>query len=548
MADGVVAKNERVLDAVSLSVFALLGLGVLLRLMQYLGDTSLWLDEAMLSLSVVSRPLRELLTQPLHRDQSAPGGVLLLMHAAYRLFGSSDLALRLPQFMGGITTLFVGYALARRVLRRSAWPVAVALITFAGPLIHFSGLTKQYAIDAALAPALVLLALHAARLPRLAWRDALLMMAAGALAPWFSHPAILVLVGVSGGLLLVAWQERMGLRRQDLARLGLVIASWASSAFFATRWAESMISDERRAFLQTWWSPGFMPLPPWRPEALLWPLKAFVRIFGGVESAGLWYPLKYGFAGLAVLGTLSLVRRSRGDATILTLPLLLTLLAGIAQKYPFYDRLLLFLVPGLLVALAEGIDVVGRAAARLTPAAGPGALVLLSALACYPVLGALPPYQVEHIKPVLAHIRAHSGDADRLYVYGETREAFQYYAPRYRFAAAAYTFGAHPYAAQRQHLQELDRFRGSSRVWLVVSHVFPTCHDVDDMLAYLDRIGVRRDEVLVPAHLPAGSLQWEISASAYAYDLSDPERLARADAASFPIATSADGGLHPGCD
>jgi hypothetical protein len=227
---------------------------------------------------------------------------------------------------------------------------------------------------------------------------------------------------------------------------------------------------------------------------------------------------------------------------------LLTLLAGVAQKYPFYDRLLLFLLPGLLVALAEGIDVLGRTAATLAPAAGTGVLVLLTAVACYPVLGALPPYQVEHIKPVLAHIRAHGGDADPLYVYGETREAFQYYAPRYGFSTGAYTFGAHPYAAQRQHLQELDRFRGAARVWVVVSHVFPTCRDVDEMLAYLDQIGVRRDQFSVPAHLPAGSLQWRLAASAYAYDLSDPQRLARANALSFPIEAGAESDLHPGCD
>ena len=73
---------------------AILIAGLLLRLLHYLNNRSLWLDEAKLARNILDRGPIELLT-PLEYNQGAPILFLLLVDATTALLGSSELALRL---------------------------------------------------------------------------------------------------------------------------------------------------------------------------------------------------------------------------------------------------------------------------------------------------------------------------------------------------------------------------------------------------------------------------------------------------------------------
>jgi hypothetical protein len=53
-------------------------IGVVLRFWAYLADTALYLDEILLSYSILNLPLVDLLTRPLPLDQVAPLGFLLV--------------------------------------------------------------------------------------------------------------------------------------------------------------------------------------------------------------------------------------------------------------------------------------------------------------------------------------------------------------------------------------------------------------------------------------------------------------------------------------
>ena len=66
--------------------WALLVLGVTLRVRQYLFDRSLWLDECLLALNIIRRSPSALL-QPLDFHQQAPVGFLLLERLSVSLFG-----------------------------------------------------------------------------------------------------------------------------------------------------------------------------------------------------------------------------------------------------------------------------------------------------------------------------------------------------------------------------------------------------------------------------------------------------------------------------
>src|ERR1700722_6367862 len=88
-------KTERgsLSEAQRLNALVLLGVG--LRLWEYIFNRSLYLDEILLTRSIVGMPLRELLTKPLLMDQVAPRGFLLIERLVVIVFGPSEVALRL---------------------------------------------------------------------------------------------------------------------------------------------------------------------------------------------------------------------------------------------------------------------------------------------------------------------------------------------------------------------------------------------------------------------------------------------------------------------
>ena len=77
------------------------GLGCLLRLIQYGLNRSLWMDEAYLALNILHRSWAGLF-QTLDNHQGAPVIFLLLEKSAVHLLGSSDYALRLLPFLAGL--------------------------------------------------------------------------------------------------------------------------------------------------------------------------------------------------------------------------------------------------------------------------------------------------------------------------------------------------------------------------------------------------------------------------------------------------------------
>jgi hypothetical protein len=107
-----------------------------------------------------------------------------------------------------------------------------------------------------------------------------------------------------------------------------------------------------------------------------------------------------------------------------------------------------------------------------------------------------------------------------------------FYAARYGFARGDYVVGGCHRGDSRRYLQEIDTFRGRSRVWVLVTHAIPHYHEREDILSYLDAIGVRKEEFVVQSYAVAKNLR---PAEVYLYDLSDAGKLANVAAASFRV-------------
>ncbi len=496
---------------------ALVAVGVLLRLWQYLGNTSLWTDEISLAENVIHRPVGRLLLAPLDFDQVAPAGFLLVTKAVATLLGPSELALRLFPLVCSLAGLWLFRRLAGRVL--AGWTLLFAMGLFAtgGPLILYAAEVKQYSGDVAVSLLLTLIAFdlrESAPPPARFLRAGL----TGLVVVWFSQAAVLVLAGLGGALVLFAL---LGRERRAWRNLAATLLPWTVGAAAAVWSGHRTITPEMHAYLYRFWSNGFWPLPPRNPRDLLW-LPKNLRGFWGQSLFD--YPLSVLYLALMILGFWALWRRRRDAALLLLGPVAAMLAASAARQYPFQGRLLLVLVPAFLLAASEGAGVL---AARL-PLPAPASVALLAIPPLLALVDNLPVVRLEETRPMLAYVAEHRRPEDAIYVYYGAEPAFRYYGPRYGLDRADAVVGGCHRSDPRAYLREIDAFRGRPRVWVIFAHDVPRLGEQAAILGYLGRIGVRRDAIDVPDDGPSDT-------RAELYDLGIPEHLAAASAETFPL-------------
>jgi hypothetical protein len=506
--------------------------GIVLRLWQYLADSSLWLDEAALARNIIDRPTLGLL-QPLDYAQVAPPGFLLVEKAFVTLLGGSEWALRLLPLLSGLVAIALFWRIAAWTLSGWEVPYAVGLFALATPLVYFSSHVKQYSSDVAATVLVVYVAVWFRQQPA-DTRRAVVVALVGGVAVWFSQPAAFILAGTGIALTISALTERRWPNYRSVIIVGI---TWALSVGLAATLALRNISSSDRGYLDAYWHSGFMPFPPQTPEEAIWIWQHFTWMFGkfitGLRrtNGGLGYPWSQLFVVLAAVGVLAFWRRRRDTALILLGPVLVTLLAAAGHMYPFTGRVVSFLLPVLLLATAAGAAHALRHWPERLQFASPVLLALAVGSPLYAILSALPPERAEHLRPVMEMVAQRRHPGDDIYVYYGAGQAFLYYAPRFGWTRTDFVLGRCSVTDLRVYLRELDRFRGRPRVWIVATHARIGATELLQMIGYLDLVGRRLDSIEVRATLNVPS----IAAYAYLYDLSDQNRLRASSADLYPV-------------
>jgi hypothetical protein len=524
-------RSDVALNRFSRLAIALLLIGAALRVGQYSIDASLWLDELAIARNVVDKPILELLTGPLDHTQVAPPGFLLIEKAAIMVLGNNEYALRLFPQLCALAALPVFAAVAWRVLPPLAALLAIGFFSLSPAVIGFGSEVKQYSTDVAVALLMVLLTL---RYWEQSWVDrgglrGTLLGAVGFIAVWFSHPAVFVLTGIGLVLLIEAAQHR---DHTVLRRLVPIALLWGFGALGSVVWGLKNISPSTHGYMQAYWAEGFMPVSPRSIDDALWLWRGFRRFFEGE----LHYPFPRLSLLLMLLGAASLARRRRWPALFLLAPVGVSLLASAAHQYPFGGRVSLFLLPGILLLVVEGVDQVRRAATAWWKPLGATVVLLAMATAAYALYQHYPIYPNQPMRQVLQYVEARRQPGDPVYVYINARHAVGYYGPHYGLPPQAVTIGGCP-RDRRGLLRDLDQFRGRPRLWVIVSHAIGPIPERDTMLGYLDAIGVQRDSIVIPV---SGS-------SAYLYDLSDTGRLRGSSAATHVLPPRLEGVREYSC-
>jgi hypothetical protein len=294
-----------------------------------------------------------------------------------------------------------------------------------------------------------------------------------------------------------------------------VAVAWAAS--FAGAYALSRNALADPAYMRAFWRAGF-------PDGVMWLPRMLVRLFR--EPLGVFgedptpLSLLQTWAGVLAFafGAWWMVRhRGRTRLALLLAPAGMALAAAALRLYPFgadytsAGRVLLFLLPALVLVVAEGTVRIGRAVGGTGGRVAAGVLgaALLAPSLMYAAVQV--PHVRAEVKPLLDYAAEEWQGGDVLYVHYAGRAPFVYYAHRYNLDPSQAVVGGCWRQDPAGYLRELERLRGR-RAWLlfVDDRALSTTDDRALMLDWLEHHGRRVDD------------QVSVGAALYLYDLGAP--------------------------
>jgi hypothetical protein len=475
----------------------LLLIGIILRLRQYLSGRSLWADEAMLALNIVNRNFSQLF-QPLDYDQGAPLGFLLVEKLFHAALGRTEFALRLFPLLAGLASLWLFHLLlvslrGAHSLRSVSTPrrsnlLALALFAVNPQLVYYTSEAKQYIMDVTVALGMFVIALPMLQ-GQFQRKNLILLMLAGMLALWFSHPALFVLAGIGVGLLIHLLQQRDRASLRWIIFIGVLWLGNLTLLYFI-----NLRQLSRNDYLTDYWTNGFLPLPPWRDFG--WLNELMIYQFG-IHFVPLLVSI------LILVGWVAWLRESRTLAIAIAFTTLFAFMASALRLYPVNARLSLFLIPLGILLLGKAIEVAQHAMSFNKVASIAVAALLGGYLFLQPFVTSfnnfISPKYYEHIRPTMQVLADSWKDGDALFVTAWAEPAFRYYAPFYGLEGVEITsneIGDYPNGEQLK--SRFDPLIGEKRVWVLFSHVYEQegFNERDFLVAYLDEIGEKRREIL----------------------------------------------------
>ena len=504
-------RNRLRLPTYDVAVWAVVLIGIVLRIAQYLYNRSLWMDESFLALNVIDKPFGALFGQ-LSFNQAAPPGFLLVERVDVALFGKSEYALRLFPLLCGISSIFLFKRVTNVLLGRGAALIALALFSLSDGLIYYASEAKQYSTDVAITLLIAVAGLDlSSRRP--SRRRAIVWGLIGSAAVWFSHAAAFAV----GAVLVALLAGDIARRRWDIVKpMAAVLGIWLASLGVALAYERSTASHLLNGFggpkaSSTVFPTGttfFRNAPGGLADAL------------GIPTTGPLHDARYVFWAIGFVGAAALARRTVRVFAFVAAPAAGVFVAAALGAYPVLTRTIVFLLPLVVVLVSEGVVALVGALRRWRTVATLG---LVAAFLAIPAATAgrhlVAPRQRQEMKPILRYLVSQWQPGDSLLVFYQAQYALRYYidcdcllSSRIRrkvfaplvfpdrlglelYAPALLSGRRHILIAQRQdslrdYLEKMTPLLRRKRVWVLVT---ATDSVQTSLLRYLSCTG-QRDE------------------------------------------------------
>lgn len=348
-------------------IISIIGLGIFLRAWEYLGNRSMWLDEASLALNLVNKSFLGL-AGPLDLAQFAPLGFLWLERVAVILFGGSEYSLRFFPLIVSIAASPLFYKVSSYFLDKTSILLALFIFSISNVLIYYSSEAKQYSFDVFTTALLYYLALKFYQNRTI--KNFAILILAGGISIWFSYTSVFVLASV-GLVLLIKFFDK---------KVFLGLSFWAAS--FLLAYAISLHLAAENQPLSNFWKFAFAPNPLRSLSHSRWYLDTYLNIsYDTLNMAYLFLPVI-----ILIVAIFYLFKKSKTLTFLLISPILFAIIASMSQRYPLIDRFILFFLPNFLIVLAFGLAQFGKTIQRFIHIPSLISQILLIALIFHPSL------------------------------------------------------------------------------------------------------------------------------------------------------------------
>ncbi|HYF61647.1 MAG TPA: glycosyltransferase family 39 protein [Herpetosiphonaceae bacterium] len=428
-----------------------------------LGERSLWFDEAFGAINA-TRPAADIIFDPAccHPPVSA-----LLLRGWMALFGTGEVALRLPAVIAGLLAVAAVFWLGRRWFGLAGGLAAAGLAALSSSMVFYSREVNPYGLVLLLGAALPWLAEAAWDRPG---RRSLAAFGAGsALALLTYYGFAIFLAAINAGLLAgAAAQARAepGRRRELLGRLARVAACQLPGLALFGAYFLRYASGQAASAAAPSFSPG--PLDFGRET---FRFVQFLSVGARPHVALTWF-----WSALLALGLARCLRRRETLTLAVALLAALVLSYGLSSRglYFYADRHTLFAAPLALLLIGAGVQTLsgwlGRAPlGRPLLAAGLAValLLLVPRLPQADLDGRRTGVPAEQLGPVLECVASSRQPDDRIFVFYGAEWPFRYYNRRLGWPATVGRWARNDIAAQ---VAEASAALGAGRGWLVVAH------------------------------------------------------------------------------
>lgn len=471
--------------------FGLIFVGIILRYYHYIMNRSLWVDEAMVALNIISSSFTDLM-KPLQHGQLKPIGFLFIENFFVNSFGNSEYALRAFPFICGILSIFIFYDISKKIFNEKVVIISLSLFILGDRLIHYSSETQPYSSDVFISLFLVWIYLRLNE-SNYSWQDALILLIAGIVSVWISLPAAFILASIG-----CVWFYQLFIKKEKDSIIYLLLCgmAWFISFVFHYSLLRNNLSQMNPNGVYGWFEGAktFMPLLPLKPSDVRWYIDTFFNVLAD-QPTRLFLPGISGFCYIA--GLVSLYKKRTEAFLLLLLPVILALIASGFKLYPFYIRWIIFLVPSFILLVSEGLDFFQSI---IRPHSKKLAITLLFLFFLQPVAcqvhRLMNPFSGEEIKPVLQFVGDNIMEEDQIYIYHSSEPAFKFYCKRFSLCKFPLKIGISGRDDLNKYVEELKILQGKGRIWFVFSHV-PDWSDINEekfFLYILDSIGHRLKE------------------------------------------------------
>jgi hypothetical protein len=307
--------------------YFIVAVSIVVRIIMYVKVRSLWLDEAMLAESIITRGFSSLFSGPLVNNQTAPMLYVAVVKILGMLFGYTEASLRIFSLFAFLGVLALEYLILSQIFKiHKIWTaLALCLTSTINIYMRYSNELKPYMGDVFF----VLFILWMYYLYTHNKIDILVLTASSIGCLLFSTPVVFFIAGIFTVEFVHNLTQKDRKKTVTTIMAGMLVLF--VFAVYYLLWLQPVAESEG---MINYWKNMRFDIFPKNKEEILYDLKLIRSLLG--KQNLLYFPL-------AVIGfVLTFIKKER-MTFVIGASLIFLLIVSSIEKYPFRDRLCLFL-------------------------------------------------------------------------------------------------------------------------------------------------------------------------------------------------------------